>query len=109
VAGASTQTRVLRKNAAWPILTGRRISAQEAVEIGMINMVVPGDRLLDEAKALASHIAQFNPVSLDWCKKALDQIPSHISDWPVALEYGRTVTSIIQQQIGKDQVSPDKF
>lgn len=109
VAGASTQTRVLKKHAAWPILTGQRISAQRAVEIGMINMAVPGDRLLDEAKALAAHIAQFNPVSLDWCKKALDQIPSHISDWSVALEYGRTVTSIIQQQIGKDQVSPGKF
>jgi enoyl-CoA hydratase/carnithine racemase len=109
VAGASSQTRLRRKHAAWPILTGQRIGAQQAVDIGLVNLAVPGSRLMDEAKALAAHIGQFNPISLDWCKKALDQIPSQISNWTVALEYGRTVTSIIQQQIGKDNVSPGKF
>jgi len=105
IAGASTQVRVLHKHAAWPILTGRSLSAAEAVEIGMINQVVPGVRLLDEAKALAAHIAQFDPIALDWCKKALDQIPAQFSEWSVALEYGRGVTSIIQEQIGKARAS----
>jgi len=99
IAGASTQVRVLRKHAAWPILTARSLTAAEAVEIGLVNLAVPAERLLDEAKALAAHIAQFDPVALDWCKKALDQIPSHFADWPVAVEYGRSVNNIIRDQI----------
>jgi enoyl-CoA hydratase/carnithine racemase len=101
IAGASTQVRVLHKHAAWPILTARSLTAADAVEIGMVNFAVPADKLLDEAKALAAHVAQFDPIALDWCKKALDQIPSHIADWSVALEYGRGVTSIIRDQTAK--------
>src|SRR5690606_5271294 len=44
VAGASSQTRLLRKHASNLVLTGRRISAAEAVEQGMVNMAVPGER-----------------------------------------------------------------
>lgn len=109
VAGAAMQTRVLRKDAAWPILTGRRFGAEHAIEIGLVNFAVPRARLRDEAVALAAHVAQFNPTTLDWCKKALDQIPSQISDWSVALEYGRGVTNIIRDQIGKDNVVPAGF
>ncbi|MDR7551329.1 MAG: enoyl-CoA hydratase/isomerase family protein [Armatimonadota bacterium] len=39
-------------------LTARRIDAQEALRIGLVNRVVPGDRLLDEALAVANDIAQ---------------------------------------------------
>lgn len=106
IAGASTQVRVLHKHAAWPILTARSLSAADAVDIGMVNFAVPADKLLDEAKALAAHIAQFDPIALDWCKKALDQIPSHIAEWSVAMEYGRGVTSIIRDQTAKAAVSP---
>jgi enoyl-CoA hydratase/carnithine racemase len=109
VAGASSQTRLRRKHSAWPILTAKRLSAEQAVDMGMVNFAVPAADLLGEAKALAAHIGKFNPIALDWSKKALDQIPSQISSWPVALEYGRIVTSIIQQQIGKDKVSPANF
>jgi enoyl-CoA hydratase/carnithine racemase len=101
IAGASTQVRVLHKHAAMPILTGRSITAAEAVEIGLINKSVPADKLLAEAKALAEHIAQFDPIALDWCKKALDQIPAQFPDWNVALEYGRGVESIIREQTVK--------
>lgn len=109
VAGASTQLRVLRKHAAWPVLTGQHLSARHAEAIGLVNKVVPRDRLLDEAKALAAHIGQFDPVALDWCKKALDQIPAQISDWTTAIDYGRGVTDIIRDQIGKDKVVPAGF
>lgn len=105
IAGASTQVRVLRKHAAWPILTARSMSAADAVDIGLVNKAVPAEKLLDEARALAAHVAQFNPIALDWCKKALDQIPSQFTDWSVALEYGRSVNNIIQDQIGKRQSS----
>ena len=98
IAGASAQVRVVRKHAAWQVLTGRRIDAATAVDMGIVNLAVPGARLLDEANALAAHVAGFDPIALDWCKKALDQIPSHFSDWSVAMEYGRGVGSIIQEQ-----------
>lgn len=101
IAGASTQVRVLRKQAAWPILTGRPISAAAAVDMGLVNLAVPAERLLDEAKAIAAHIARFEPAALDWCKKALDQIPSQITDWKVAVEYGRGVDNIIRDQVAK--------
>ena len=109
VAGASSQTRLLKKHAAWLILNGGRINAEQALDMGFVNQVVPPDQLMDEAMALAKHVAEFNPIALDWCKKALDQIPSQISDWNSALSYGRSVTSIIQNQIGKDKVSPEGF
>lgn len=109
VAGASLQTRVRRKHAAWPVLTGQRFGAAQAVDMGMVNLAVPRAQLMDEARALAAHVAQFDPVALDWCKKALDQIPSQISNWSVALEYGRSVTNVIRDQIGADKVVPAGF
>ncbi|MBI2913284.1 MAG: enoyl-CoA hydratase/isomerase family protein [Chloroflexi bacterium] len=39
-------------------LTGRRIDAQEALRIGLVNYVAPADRLLDEALAVATTIAE---------------------------------------------------
>jgi enoyl-CoA hydratase/carnithine racemase len=58
-------------NAAELILTGRIIDAAEAGRIGLVNRVVPHDRLLDEAFALAEEIA-FNPTQqLHWAKQLL--------------------------------------
>lgn len=109
VAGPSTQLRILRKHASWMILTGKRIDGITAAKWGMVNAAVPADKLMEEATKAAEHISGFNPVTLDWSKKALDEIPSHISDWTAALEYGRSVTSVVQNQLGKDKVTPNKF
>jgi len=109
VAGPTTQLRILKKHAAWLILTGKRIDGKTAARWGLVNASVPSKDLMDEAKELASQIAKFNPVTLDWSKKALDDIPAHVSDWTAALEYGRVVTSVIQNQIGKENVTPSKF
>jgi enoyl-CoA hydratase/carnithine racemase len=46
--------------AAEMMLTGRILEAEDAGRIGLVNRVVPHDRLLDEAFALAEEIA-FNP------------------------------------------------
>lgn len=109
VAGPTTQMRILRKHAAWMILTGKPIDGRTAARWGLVNRAVPADRLMPEAEALAAHIAQFNPVTLDWSKKALDDIPAQVADWTAALEYGRVVTSVIQNKIGKENVTPKKF
>lgn len=109
VAGPTTQLRILRKHASWMILTGKRIDGKTAMRWGLVNKAVPLESLMDEALGLAAHIAKFNPTTLDWSKKALDDIPSQVADWTAALEYGRVVTSVIQNQIGKENVTPKKF
>ena len=49
-------------------LTGRRIDAEEAYRIGLVSSVVPLDRLLDEATAVASTIAEAPLVALKTVK-----------------------------------------
>ena len=108
-AGPSTQLRILRKHASWMILTGRPVDGRTAARWGLVNVAVPSGRVLDEARDVARNIAKFNPVTVDWTKKAIDDIPSHVSDWTAALEYGRVITAVVQNQIGKDKVMPSKF
>ena len=109
IAGPSTQLRILRKHASWMLLTGKPIDGRTAARWGLVNMAVPANRLMDEARDIAEGIAKFNPVTIDWSKKALDDIPGHVSDWTAALEYGRVITSVIQNQIGKENFMPKKF
>jgi 2-(1,2-epoxy-1,2-dihydrophenyl)acetyl-CoA isomerase len=57
--------------AAELILTGRIIDAAEAGRVGLVNRVVPAERLLDEALALGEEIA-FNPTQhVRWSKRLL--------------------------------------
>lgn len=109
IAGPSTQLRILRKHASWMILTGKRIDGRTAARWGLVNAAVPAGRLMDEARAVAENIAKFNPVTVDWSKKAIDDIPAHVADWTTALEYGRVITAVIQNQIGKENIMPKKF
>lgn len=53
------------------LFTGRRVSAAEAVEIGLINGVVPADRLLDHVLEVAAGIADSAPVAIRLTKAAL--------------------------------------
>ena len=58
-------------NAAELILTGRIIDAAEAGRVGLVNRVVPPERLMDEAMALAEEVA-FNPSQhVAWAKRLL--------------------------------------
>jgi enoyl-CoA hydratase/carnithine racemase len=109
IAGPSTQLRILRKHASWLILTGRSVDGRTAARWGLVNQAVPAERLMDEARAVAEGIAAFNPVTVDWSKKAIDDIPGQVSDWTTALEYGRVITTVIQNQIGKENFMPKKF
>jgi enoyl-CoA hydratase len=52
-------------------LTGRRIDAQEALRIGLVSNVVPPDRLLDEAVAVANSIAEGPLVALKQVKRMI--------------------------------------
>lgn len=109
VAGPTTQLRILRKHASWLILTGRNIDGATAAKWGLINAAVPATRLTEETREIAEGIAKFNPVTIDYSRKALDDIPAHLSDWTTALEYGRLITTVGQNQIGKENFMPKKF
>lgn len=55
------------------ILTARRITAAEALGMGLVSAVVPAERLEEEALALAARVARNAPVSLRQAKRAVDQ------------------------------------
>lgn len=57
--------------AAELILTGRRVAAEEALRIGLVNAIYPRDSLLDEAKAMARLIAAQSPRAVAAAKQAL--------------------------------------
>jgi enoyl-CoA hydratase/carnithine racemase len=54
-------------------LTGDPIDAARAHALGLVNAVVPADRLLDEALALAERIAQNAPLSVRYSKSVMVQ------------------------------------
>ena len=53
------------------ILTGRRMSAQEALQHGLVTAVVPQEQLMEEAKKLAEKLLQKGPVALSLAKKGI--------------------------------------
>jgi len=53
------------------IITGRRIDAQEAYRIGLVNEIVPGDRLMARATELAEAICQFPQGAIRTDKEAV--------------------------------------
>ena len=88
LAGPATQLRLSPKRAAWMVLTAQRIDGRTAADWGMANKAVEDDQVEAETLALARHVAQFDPVVLEWSKKALWHIPMHVNEWRAALEFG---------------------
>ena len=54
-----------RKRALEMLITGRNVSAAEAADWGLINRVVPAERLADETRALAETIIQASAMTLE--------------------------------------------
>lgn len=55
------------------VLNSRTLSAQEAMQFGLVNRVVPPERFLDEALELAGSIAARAPLAVQAGKKMVDQ------------------------------------
>jgi enoyl-CoA hydratase/carnithine racemase len=53
------------------VLTGKPIPASEALAIGLVNKVVPEDRLMEEALAMAKSITRLSPVAVGLAKYSL--------------------------------------
>ncbi len=55
-------------------LTGDSISAERAHELGLVNAVVPAERVMDEALALASRIIENAPLSVRYSRQLVLQV-----------------------------------
>jgi len=55
------------------MFTGRRIDAQEALRIGLVNKVVPSDALLQTVTEITSEILDSSPISTRQIKRAADR------------------------------------
>jgi enoyl-CoA hydratase/carnithine racemase len=54
------------------IFTGRRVDAQEAVQIGLVNKICPPETLLDECMAMAAMICETGPIAIQQAKHAIN-------------------------------------
>ena len=72
--GTQRLTRAIGKALAMDmILSGRRLSAQEALAAGLVARVVPDEAWLEEAKGLAREIAEKGPVATRLAKESVDR------------------------------------
>jgi enoyl-CoA hydratase/carnithine racemase len=55
------------------VLSGERVSARSALEIGLVNWVVAREKLADEAEKLAQTLAAKAPLALLYCKEAVNK------------------------------------
>jgi enoyl-CoA hydratase/carnithine racemase len=70
--GTQRLARVAGKQRAMElVLTGRRISAQEALDFGIVNQVAPAKEWLDKAIELASVVARRPPIAVRLGKQAV--------------------------------------
>jgi enoyl-CoA hydratase len=72
--GTQRLTRAIGKAKAMElVLTGRFLSADEALRYGLINKVVPVEMYLHEALQLANEIAQMSPIAVQLAKEAVNR------------------------------------
>jgi enoyl-CoA hydratase len=72
--GTQRLTRAVGKAVAMDlILTGRMLTADEALAAGLVARVVEQERLLESAREVAAAIAQRGPVGIRLAKEAVDQ------------------------------------
>lgn len=71
-----------RKKAMELVLSGETVSAQEALQIGLVNKVVPPEQLAAEAQAWASRFGKLSGAVLRLARKAV------VEGWDTGLEKG---------------------
>jgi len=95
--GAGGTQRIIRQvplcRAKEIMFTGEQISAAEAVAIGLANKVVPREKVLAEARAMAAKIAAKSPLVLGLLKRTL----AHGADMPLsaALPYEQSMIGLV--------------
>jgi enoyl-CoA hydratase/carnithine racemase len=70
--GTQTLPRILGMAGALDmLLTGRRLNGQEALQMGLVNRLLPGSELLKAVDETARKIASYNPVVVQDAKQAV--------------------------------------
>ena len=54
------------------IFTGRRVESAEALQIGLVNRVVPPEALIDECRRMAAMICETGPIAIEQAKYAIN-------------------------------------
>lgn len=96
LAGPSTAHRVLNKHLAQLVLLGQRADAATALSWGLVNEVVPAERLLPRAEEIARQLAGRNSAVLDYAKRALREMSD--LPWSQSIEYGLRTGALVRQQ-----------
>ena len=73
------------------LLTGERMSAEDAVKAGLINKVVPKDELMDEAERIARKICENGPLAV----RAIKELAVKGQFMPI--EYGLRLEQAVQK------------
>jgi len=85
------------------MFTNRRLSAEEALEWGLVNRVVPDEALLDEAGALAAQLAQGPTRAFGSVKTLLDASFSGTLETQMELE-ARAIAAMAGTPDGKEGI-----
>jgi enoyl-CoA hydratase/carnithine racemase len=100
--GTQTLPRILGLSGALDmLLTGRRLNAQEALSKGMVNQIVPREKLLHAAEELAQKIASYDPVVVRNAKQALIKGMDMTLDQGLDLEWRLAVKTRETRQASK--------
>ena len=80
------------------ILTSRDVGADEAYRMGLLDRLVPHEKLMEESLALAAQITQHPPVAVRAAKRVTQQnLNKHLEDGlrneAYHLAYGRSATN----------------
>jgi E-phenylitaconyl-CoA hydratase len=75
-----------RSFAAEMLLTGNRISAQEALRVGLVSHVVPNEKLMDTAQSIANTIITRGPLGVRAVKESIVRGYDMTLDEALALE-----------------------
>jgi len=75
-----------RQRAVDLMLSGRKLSATEALEWGLVNQVVPPEQLLEEATKMAAQYASAATFAIGHIKRNLDYGMSHSLEETLGVE-----------------------
>ena len=74
-------------------LTGDLVDAEEALRIGLVSKVVPGDQLMDEARTMARKIAAGPPLTQQLIKRSIHRGLGY--DWKALGEYQQAMGDVL--------------